>query len=156
MKKLKIFYTQGHVCVCVFVCAHMRLAYFTSQIYYSETHCTADGRVKRGRGAVGSRMDETGPYLPPCPNSKGKLLESSGVGVREYWENLAVLVPEKPSSLKYCESSKGESPHDRLKKSKSSGSLGKQHSSKHRSKEKSRDKKKKKKREEEKRRKHHK
>ncbi|KAJ6751079.1 hypothetical protein OIU85_001588 [Salix viminalis] len=35
-------------------------------------------RVKRGRGAVGSRMDETGPYLPPCPDYKEKLSRSPG------------------------------------------------------------------------------
>ncbi|KAA8536944.1 hypothetical protein F0562_029422 [Nyssa sinensis] len=111
-------------------------------------------RVKRGRGAVGSRMDETGPYLPSCPESKGKLLESPDVGVREGWESL-VLGPEKPSSLKYRESSKGESSRDRQKPSKKvgSGSSGKRHSGKHRSKEKSRDKKK---RREEKRGKRHK
>ncbi|KAF4390082.1 hypothetical protein G4B88_005000 [Cannabis sativa] len=31
-------------------------------------------RAKRGRGAVGPRMDETGPYLPRGPNPKEELL----------------------------------------------------------------------------------
>ncbi|KAA8544999.1 hypothetical protein F0562_019784 [Nyssa sinensis] len=112
-------------------------------------------RVKRGRGAVGSRMDETGPYLPPCTDSKGMPLEIRDVGIREDWKDLAVLGPEKPSSLKSCEYSEEESPHCRQNKpKKGSGTSSKQHSRKHRSKDKSRDKRKKKKRKDDKRRKH--
>ncbi|XP_010248567.1 PREDICTED: uncharacterized protein LOC104591438 [Nelumbo nucifera] len=66
-------------------------------------------RVKRGRGAVGSRVDETGPYLQPssCSNSKDKLLASSDVRLKEEWEH-RVLGPEKPSFLKSHESSEDE------------------------------------------------
>uniref|UniRef100_J3MR21 Uncharacterized protein n=1 Tax=Oryza brachyantha TaxID=4533 RepID=J3MR21_ORYBR len=55
-------------------------------------------RVKRGQGAIGSRMDETGPYLNassssqdigPCPN----------IRVEEKWE-LRVQGPERPLSLR--------------------------------------------------------
>ncbi|KAK9286279.1 hypothetical protein L1049_014669 [Liquidambar formosana] len=100
-------------------------------------------RVKRGRGAVGSRMDETGPYLPPDP--KEKLSTSPDVRVREEWER-RILGPEKPSFLKSCESSEEEDKRKKAKKVKKvhSGSLNKLHSRKHGSKEKSRDKKKKK------------
>ncbi|KAJ6424482.1 hypothetical protein OIU84_025294 [Salix udensis] len=95
-------------------------------------------RVKRGRGAVGSRMDETGPYLPPCPDYKEKLsrsLDAKLPGV--------VFKPEKPSLLKYHASSEEELGTERLKKAKKvcSKSLDKKHSRKHRSKEKSRGKK---------------
>ncbi|CAK9145010.1 unnamed protein product [Ilex paraguariensis] len=104
-------------------------------------------RVKRGRGAVGSRMDETGPYLPSCPDSKGKQLASPDVGFREGWERRCVVGPEKPSSLKSFESSDSEdkSFHYTRKKAKNVCS-SKHHSRKHKSKEKSRDKKKKKRR----------
>uniref|UniRef100_A0A6N2LV75 Uncharacterized protein n=1 Tax=Salix viminalis TaxID=40686 RepID=A0A6N2LV75_SALVM len=95
-------------------------------------------RVKRGRGAVGSRMDETGPYLPPCPDYKEKLsrsLDAKLPGV--------VFKPEKPSLLKYHASSEEELGTERLKKAKKvcSKSLDKKHSRKHRSKENSRGKK---------------
>lgn len=118
----------------------------------------AYGRAKRGRGAVGSRMDETGPYLPPSSDSKGKGLANPNVGSREEWENRVVLGPQKPSSLKLYESSEedsdsdSDSRRDRRKKAKKVSS-SKQHSRKHRLKEKSKDKKK---RKEEKRRKRHK
>ncbi|XP_059653093.1 uncharacterized protein LOC132300146 [Cornus florida] len=111
-------------------------------------------RVKRGRGTVGSRMDETGPYLPRSSDGKGKLLDSN-LRVGEEWENRAVLGPAKPSSLESCESSEEESSRGKRKKSKKvgSGSSSKHRSRKH-TKEKSRDKLKKK-REKEKRSKHH-
>ncbi|XP_042477600.1 hepatoma-derived growth factor-related protein 2-like [Macadamia integrifolia] len=65
-------------------------------------------RVKRGRGAVGSRMDETGPYLPPSSlDSKDKLLVRPDVRVKEEWEQ-RVLGPEKPPSLKSRNSSEDE------------------------------------------------
>ena len=105
----------------------------------------AFGRIKRGRGAVGSRMDEAGPYLPHCSHSKDRLLTNPDLRVREEWEHRVVLGPEKPSSLELSESS-DELHWDRRKKEKKvrSGSSNKQHSRKHGSKEKSRDKKKKK------------
>lgn len=103
--------------------------------------------MKRGRGAVGSRMDEAGPYLPPVPHSKEKLLESPDEGENERWERRVILGPEKPSSLKPCDSSEEESFQDKRKKADRVAS-SKRHSRKHKAKEKSRDKKKKKKREE--------
>lgn len=94
-------------------------------------------RVKRGRGAVGSRMDETGPYLPPCPDYEEKLSRSPDAKL------LGVFF--KPE--KYCASSEEELGTERLKKAKKvcSKSLDKKHSRKHRSKEKSRGKKRKRK-----------
>ncbi|KAJ9561187.1 hypothetical protein OSB04_006347 [Centaurea solstitialis] len=87
-------------------------------------------RAKRGRGAIGSRMDETGPYLP---DSKGKM------EYRESSENRAVLGPEKPRNLKSDSSSDEERERRGSKK----------HCRKHRSKDE-------KKRREKKRSKHHK
>ncbi|TXG71711.1 hypothetical protein EZV62_000290 [Acer yangbiense] len=81
-------------------------------------------RVKRGRGAVGSRMDETGPYLPPSPDSNEKL--SARYDVRQH----SVFGPEKPPSLKSKKERSG------------SRSSNKKHSRKHKSKEKSHRKKK--------------
>ncbi|KAI7979240.1 hypothetical protein LOK49_Contig435G00001 [Camellia lanceoleosa] len=104
------------------------------------------------RGDVGSRMDETGPFLPSCADSKGKQLASPDVGGNERWKHRVVLGPQKPSSLRSCESSEEESFRDKRKKAKKMDS-SKHHSRKHKSKEKSRDKKKKR---EEKRCKHHK
>ncbi|KAL6347535.1 hypothetical protein AAG906_026059 [Vitis piasezkii] len=105
-----------------------------------------NSRVKRGRGAVGSRMDEAGPYLPHCSHSKDRLLTNPDLRVREEREHRVVLGPEKPSALELSESSEDELHWDRRKKEKKvhSGSSNKQHSRKHGSKEKSRDKKKKK------------
>ena len=96
------------------------------------------GRVKRGRGAVGSRMDETGPYLPPSPESRENL--SCSLEIREH---RVVLGPEKPSLLNSYESSEEDLDRDRRKKAKKVHSRSSdKHSEKHRSKEKSRDKKK--------------
>lgn len=86
-------------------------------------------RAKRGRGAVGSRMDETGPYLPD--DSKGKSLYD--MDYRESWDNRAILGPEKPRNLK----SNSSSDEERERRG------SKQRCRKHRSKEKSKDKKKK-------------
>ncbi|XP_058077179.1 uncharacterized protein LOC131225630 isoform X1 [Magnolia sinica] len=59
-------------------------------------------RVKRGRGAIGSRMDEPGPFLPSSSSdSKGKFLVNHEMRVVEEWEQ-RVLGPEKPSFLKSC------------------------------------------------------
>ncbi|KAL0356964.1 UNVERIFIED_CONTAM: hypothetical protein Scaly_1382100 [Sesamum calycinum] len=99
-------------------------------------------RSKRGRGAVGSRMDETGPYLPSCPDTSREIAESPDEEPRKAQ---VLLGPEKPYSLKSSESSDDES--DKEKKRKSKACSSKRHSRKHKSKEKSRDKKKKKRKE---------
>lgn len=101
-------------------------------------------RVKRGRGAVGSRMDETGPFLPP--DSKEKL-SSPDLRVKRDWER-HVLGPEKPYSRNICDSSEEEVDEDKREKSKKShsGRSHKQDCTKHRSK-KSSDKKRKRKEE---------
>ncbi|KAL2608973.1 hypothetical protein R1flu_027546 [Riccia fluitans] len=58
-------------------------------------------RVKRGRGAVGSRMDETGPYLPlPQQTLPGRALMPD-VRVKEDWEERiagADAGPSRPDS----------------------------------------------------------
>ncbi|CAI9104191.1 OLC1v1002820C2 [Oldenlandia corymbosa var. corymbosa] len=110
-------------------------------------------RIKRGRGAVGSRMDETGPYLPSNPDAKGKQLTSLDVDRREGPEKRVVLGPEKPSSFWRSDASEDESSLDHRKTA--SPRSRKPCSRKHKSKEKSRDKeKKKKKKSKEKSRKH--
>ncbi|KAK4438032.1 hypothetical protein Salat_0137300 [Sesamum alatum] len=96
-------------------------------------------RTKRGRGAVGSRMDETGPYLPTCPDASGEIPESPD---EEPKKARVLLGPEKPYSLKSSESSSDDEFH-REKKRKSKTCSSKRHSRKDKSKEKSRDKKKK-------------
>ncbi|TYI37945.1 hypothetical protein ES332_A03G251200v1 [Gossypium tomentosum] len=106
-------------------------------------------RVKRGRGSIGSRMDETGPYLPT--GSPGML--STDPIIREH---RVTLGPKKPPSLKSEEFSSDEEvrEHRRKKEKDHSKSLDKKHRRKHKSKEKYIDKKKK--RKEEKRSKHRK
>ncbi|KAB2091928.1 hypothetical protein ES319_A03G229000v1 [Gossypium barbadense] len=106
-------------------------------------------RVKRGRGSIGSRMDETGPYLPT--GSPGML--STDPIIREH---RVTLGPKKPPSLKSEEFSSDEEvrEHRRKKEKDDSKSLDKKHRRKHKSKEKYIDKKKK--RKEEKRSKHRK
>lgn len=105
-------------------------------------------RTKRGRGAVGPRMDETGPYLP---HSDGE--PSTSPNVRE---RRIIYGPEKPLSLRSYESTEEEELHEeRWKKTKKSHSRSsdKEHSKKRKS---SKDKSKhKKKKREEKRSKHH-
>ncbi|RLN28062.1 hypothetical protein C2845_PM05G30130 [Panicum miliaceum] len=54
-------------------------------------------RVKRGRGAVGSRMDEPGPYLDLLSHHKDE--PSPDIRVEEKWER-RVQGPEKPSFLR--------------------------------------------------------
>ncbi|CAN1173076.1 hypothetical protein LINPERPRIM_LOCUS9035, partial [Linum perenne] len=95
-------------------------------------------RAKRGRGAVGSRMDETGPFRPTGEDTMDVIVKS----------HRAVLGPEKPSYINSSESSDDESDDDRRKKAKKTKS-----EKKHSTKEKSRDKKRK--RKDEKRRKKH-
>lgn len=102
-------------------------------------------RVKRGRGAIGSRMDEPGPYLP-CTDSKEKMVMNPDVRMVEEWEQ-RVVGPEKPPFLKSRNlESDGVPPCDEKKKVKKEAASSKKQHSKHGSKEhKSRDEKKKKK-----------
>ncbi|XP_027106107.1 uncharacterized protein [Coffea arabica] len=112
-------------------------------------------RIKRGRGAVGSRMDETGPYLSSCPEDTGdKQLMSLDGYQREVAVKSKVLGPEKPSLLGHCESSDDDSFLEQKKTKKASPS--KQHSKKHKLKHKDKENKKREKRREEKRHKHRK
>ncbi|KAL8140489.1 hypothetical protein V2J09_006510 [Rumex salicifolius] len=101
-------------------------------------------RVKRGRGAVGSRMDEMGPYISQSSNPHDDPLVASDHGREERWSRMA-LGPDRPS-WKLNESSDDDESDDKRKKSKksSSGSSKKHHCKKHKSKEKTRDKKRKK------------
>uniref|UniRef100_A0A0A0K4S4 Uncharacterized protein n=2 Tax=Cucumis sativus TaxID=3659 RepID=A0A0A0K4S4_CUCSA len=86
-------------------------------------------RTKRGRGAIGSRMDETGPYLAPCNES-----DSSWPTCSNFTDRSVAHGPEKPNSLKPDSSSEEETDNDRSKRSKSSH---KQHRKDHKSKRKS-------------------
>ncbi|XP_062188085.1 uncharacterized protein LOC133891386 [Phragmites australis] len=55
-------------------------------------------RVKRGRGAIGSRMDEPGPYLDSSSHRQGNG-PSPDIRLEEKWER-RVQGPEKPSFLR--------------------------------------------------------
>ncbi|KAK6945907.1 hypothetical protein RJ641_013451, partial [Dillenia turbinata] len=109
--------------------------------------------VKRGRGDIGSRRDETGPYLPDVSDTMEKSASSSDK-FSVSWEHL-VLGPEKPAHLKSSDSSDEDLDEDIPEKHRrtTSGSSNKHHSIKHGSREKRKDKKKKKRKE--KRSKHH-
>lgn len=52
--------------------------------------CYVGFRVKRGRGAIGSRMDEMGPYLPPSLEDK----ENRRLSLEVRWQRV-VYGPEK-------------------------------------------------------------
>ncbi|KAL4362459.1 hypothetical protein GQ457_04G000870 [Hibiscus cannabinus] len=96
-------------------------------------------RTKRGRGSIGSRMDETGPYLPT--NSDSLEMVSTNAGAREHH---VTLDPGKPSSLRSDESSDEELREHRWNKEKAhSKSSDKKHRQKRKSKEKPIDKRKK-------------
>ncbi|GJU33114.1 hypothetical protein Tco_1176703 [Tanacetum coccineum] len=117
-------------------------------------------RAKRGRGAVGSRMDEPGPYLPDSKEKHpvtpddleyrerdkmmrgvaGEIDWDEDLEYRESWGNRVVLGPEKPRKHTSHSSSDEESSLDESERS--SKRVG---SKKRRSKDKSKDKKKKKK-----------
>ncbi|KAJ8434107.1 hypothetical protein Cgig2_005786 [Carnegiea gigantea] len=112
----------------------------SSKISYEDRHSRDDyglkdeeiekflhSRVKRGRGSIGSRMDETGPYLP-----QSSVMQDDNEGQR------VVLGAEKPSSWKASEPSEDESDNNEQKRLKkvSSGGSKKKHSRKHKSKEK--------------------
>ncbi|KAJ0968145.1 hypothetical protein J5N97_025062 [Dioscorea zingiberensis] len=57
-------------------------------------------RTKRGRGAVGSRMDESGPQILSTPsNNHEQHSLSPDVRVKERWE-MRIVGPEKPSFIK--------------------------------------------------------
>ncbi|KAL5718260.1 hypothetical protein ACHQM5_011183 [Ranunculus cassubicifolius] len=84
-------------------------------------------RVKRGRGGVGARMDEPGPYLP-------RSSASPDLREKEDWER-RVLGPEKPPSLRRKRSHEGESDDDEDDKWKKAKKVklesSKKHSKKH-------------------------
>lgn len=103
-----------------------------------------DDRIKRGRGAVGSRMDETGPYLPSSSDIGGKQSITPLTDKREWQEKRVVLGPEKPSSISECSEDESDREMQMTKKVRSN----KEDSGKHKSKEKSRSKDKKKKKRE--------
>ncbi|KAK9663935.1 hypothetical protein RND81_14G007500 [Saponaria officinalis] len=98
-------------------------------------------RTKRGRGSVGPRMDETGPYLPRSSESQDRSCTSFDDFDGERPRRVS-LGPERPSSLKRREYSDDEFEEEQktAKKSRSGGSK-KRDSKKHKSKD--RDKKKK-------------
>ncbi|KAJ6821488.1 arginine/serine-rich coiled-coil protein 2-like [Iris pallida] len=77
-------------------------------------------RAKRGRGAIGSRMDEPGPYpssTPSNPYADGKHLVNTDTRSKEEWE-CRILGPEKPSFIKSHEPPRKEigSAHSSKKK----------------------------------------
>lgn len=55
-------------------------------------------RVKRGRGAIGSRMDEPGPYLKTSPHCRDRE-PSPDIRLEEKWER-RVQGPERPLFLR--------------------------------------------------------
>lgn len=66
-------------------------------------------RAKRGRGAIGSRMDEPGPYPSAISLDRngGKLLAEPDTREKEEWER-RILGPEKPGFIKSRELSPEE------------------------------------------------
>ncbi|WOH14948.1 hypothetical protein DCAR_0934478 [Daucus carota subsp. sativus] len=112
-------------------------------------------RVKRGRGAVGSRMDETGPYLPPCQDSTLEHFSFVDMVSTKERDRSAILGPEKPSQLVSWSSSDEDSVQEKHKKSKKvKKASSSERSRKHKSKSKSKDRNKKKRKEERRHRKH--
>ncbi|XP_057859639.1 uncharacterized protein LOC131068476 [Cryptomeria japonica] len=61
-----------------------------------EIEAFLQSRTKRGRGAIGSRMDEPGPYLM-SPAGESSLAGPSEVRVKEDWEQ-RIIGPSMPSS----------------------------------------------------------
>lgn len=55
-------------------------------------------RRKRGKGAIGSRMDEPGPYLSTSLNDNERLLLPADMREKEEWEK-RIVGPEKPSFM---------------------------------------------------------
>jgi hypothetical protein len=102
---------------------------YSNEVATDNRHPTADeglkdeeidkflhSRAKRGRGAIGSRMDETGPYLLPSTSFKDGLSRSPDK--RQH----RALGPEKPSSLKDSDFSDEEQQEKKRKKAKKSHS----------------------------------
>ncbi|KAF3676835.1 putative domain-containing protein-like [Capsicum annuum] len=114
-------------------------------------------RVKRGRGTVGSRMDEAGPYLPSSPDPREKESASPDMKLNKVGRYHAVIGPEKPDWLNSTGSSENESLSDDKMKipKKAKSSKHHDHCRKHRSKKKSKDKEGKRRRREEQRIKRH-
>ncbi|CAN4107839.1 unnamed protein product [Withania somnifera] len=112
-----------------------------------------NSRVKRGRGTVGSRMDEAGPYLPSSPDPREK--ESPRPDIKCGYR--VVIGPEKPVWLNSAGSSENESLSDDKIKVRKTAKSSKHHDHcrKHSSKKKSKDKEDKRRRREEKRVKRH-
>ena len=69
-------------------------------------------RKKRGRGAIGPRMDETGPYLPPNPDEEPSTSP-------DFRERRAIYGPKRPPSLQSYESSEEEIHEEKRKKTQS-------------------------------------
>ncbi|XP_074585755.1 uncharacterized protein LOC141841480 [Curcuma longa] len=89
-------------------------------------------RAKRGRGDVGSRMDEAGPY-PPQASSRQNDNTDDDVRMKEDWES-RILGPEKPGFLRHRSSLDRDSDTDDSRKHDTSRSW-KSHSKSSRSKE---------------------
>ncbi|XP_059313854.1 uncharacterized protein LOC132064772 [Lycium ferocissimum] len=115
-------------------------------------------RVKRGRGTVGSRMDEAGPYLPSSPDPRERESASPDMKLSKRQGYDVVIGPEKPVWLNSPGSSENESlSDDKIKvQKKAKSSKHHHHCRKHGSKKKSKDKEDKRRRREEKRVKRHK
>ncbi|XP_020589902.1 uncharacterized protein LOC110031165 [Phalaenopsis equestris] len=93
----------------------------SSSKYYSEDSHSRDGiglqdddieeflhsRVKRGRGSVGCRMDEPGPYLPSTSADLDELIPSPAKSIGEE-KKRRILGPEKPYFFKSHPSHEGE------------------------------------------------
>ncbi|XP_048430975.1 uncharacterized protein LOC103938250 isoform X1 [Pyrus x bretschneideri] len=88
-------------------------------------------RVKRGRGAVGSRMDEKGPYLPRSSDSQEEQLQRPSIQERRAYG------PERPSH-NLCYPSEEEHDDERKKSKKVKSGSPNKHKSKEKSKEKKR------------------
>ncbi|CAN6688029.1 unnamed protein product [Malus baccata var. baccata] len=88
-------------------------------------------RVKRGRGAVGSRTDETGPYLPRSSDSNEELLQRPSV------QEHRAYGPERPSH-NLCYPSEEENDDERKKSKKVKSGSPNKHKSKEKSNEKKR------------------
>ncbi|KAH7659697.1 hypothetical protein IHE45_16G047700 [Dioscorea alata] len=82
----------------------------SSKLAYEDSYPNEDGmqdeeiekflhsRRKRGKGAIGSRMDEPGPYLSTSLNDNERLLLPEDVREKEEWEK-RIVGPEKPSFM---------------------------------------------------------
>lgn len=97
--------------------------------------------MKRGRGAVGSRMDETGPYLPKCPDTMANQLAFPDLAATNVWKHHANFRQEKTLKLKSLSSSDDDSFEDKPKKKKKKKGSSSKENRKHESKAKSKDKK---------------